>query len=172
MGEASPARLRTLAAEIRHELPRIARTVDEIALVRGLLAVGTPASDEPRWRLAVYASAALLETYYTGVEMVMRRIAAATSGVPIGAAWHRDLLHSMTVDVPRVRPAVLSDACAASLERYLAFRRRFRNLCLFELDSSLLVALLAGAPTLWADTRAALEAFAAALDAVAEGLEA
>ena len=171
MGERSPVRLRVLAAELRHELPRIQRTVRELAEAREALERESADPGGVAWRLAVYASAALLETFYSGTEKALRRIAAATGGVSEGAGWHRALLNAMTVDVPRVRPAVLTEACAASLERYLAFRHRFRNLYLFDLDASLLDGLVGDAPAVWQLTSAELAAFAAKLEAVADRLE-
>ncbi|MGM0578040.1 MAG: hypothetical protein ACQEXJ_20115 [Myxococcota bacterium] len=166
MGETSAVKLRVVAAETRAELTRIDRTIDELAHARDALRAA--ADGETEQRLALYASAALLETLYTGVEKVLRRIGAATTGVPEGASWHRDLLDAMTVDVPRVRPAVLSTKTALLLERYLAFRHRFRNLYLFDLEVGLLSSLLEDAPAAWKQARAELEQFVATLEHMAD----
>jgi len=48
------------------------------------------------------------------------------------------LLDHMLLDVPGVRPPVLSEQTVRQLERFLAFRHRFRNLYLFDLDPDLL----------------------------------
>jgi hypothetical protein len=163
--DASAPRLRKLASEIRAEIERIARTVEEIDAARAELEAETPA------RLAVYGSAALLETYYSGVEKALMRIAAVSGGVPEGPAWHRALLEDMLLDVPGVRPAVLSEEAARLLEPYLSFRHRFRNLYLFDLRAEIIAGLLADARRAWGMADRDLSRFAATLDELAGRLE-
>jgi hypothetical protein len=162
MATDSAAKLRLLAAEIRAEHDRIDRTVLE--LDAAVTAVGQPDST----RLQLYGAAALLETFYSGIEKALTRIAGATGSMPEGAAWHRQLLDDATLQLPRIRPAVLSEPTARMLEPYLAFRHRFRNLYLFDLDTRLVLPLLAGAPTAWAAASADLDTFAAHLDTLAD----
>ena len=57
------------------------------------------------------------------------------------------------------------------LEPYLAFRHRFRNLYLFDLDVRLVLPLLADAPAAWSAASADLTAFAAHLAALADELD-
>ena len=162
MATDSAAKLRLLAAEVRAEQKRIARTVVE--LDAAIAAVSRPEST----RLQTYGAAALLETFYSGVERALTRIAGATGSMPEGAAWHRQLLDDATLELPQIRPPVISEPTARMLEPYLAFRHRFRNLYLFELDARLILPLLADAPTAWAAASADLGTFAAYLDAVAD----
>jgi hypothetical protein len=122
MGADAGSRLRLLAAELRAELPRIDRTVAELAEARERIA------EPDAQRLFLDAAAALLETVYTGVEQALARIATTTTGVPAGNAWHRQLLEQATLDLPKVRPAILSSATARRLDGDPAFRHRFRNL--------------------------------------------
>lgn len=159
-------RLRLLAAELRGELTRIGRTVAEIAAAEPLVA------DPLCPRLTLYGAAALLETFYTGIEKSLTRITAVTGGMPEGAAWHRQLLTDATLDLPKLRPPVLREGTARLLEPYLAFRHRFRNLYLFDLDGGLTAPLLKDATPTWEAARTDLSAFADTLEALADALDA
>jgi hypothetical protein len=141
-----------LAAELDAEVERVARTVAEAA------ALGGRVSSEP---VALYAAAALLDTFYTGIEKALSRLAPALNGgLPEGPAWHRRLLEGMCRPIEGIRPAVLSLAAARSLDPYLGFRHRFRNMYLFDLEPDLVGALLAGLPPAWALCAGDLESFA------------
>ena len=96
----------------------------------------------------------------TGVEKALRRIAAWSGSMPKGESWHRELLESMTLDVPTLRPAALTRESAAGLERYLTFRHRFRNLYFWDLDPTQLTPLLEGLPDAWTSARTDLAHFA------------
>ncbi|MGB9887889.1 MAG: hypothetical protein ACPLRW_12990, partial [Moorellales bacterium] len=41
--------------------------------------------------------------------------------------WHKQLLNRMTLEVPEVRPPVISKDLARTLDEYLRFRHVFRN---------------------------------------------
>lgn len=129
MADRNAVRLRRLVAELTGDISRLGQTADEMrAALREL--------QEPKAsRLALYGAVALLDTFYTGIEKALARIATELGGMPEGPAWHRTLLEDMTLDLPRARPAVLSLETAKQLEAYLAFRHRFRNPYLFDLDS-------------------------------------
>jgi hypothetical protein len=80
MAADSAVQLRLLAAEVRAEQGRIDRTVAELtAAVDGL---GRPDAT----RLQIYGAAALLETFYSGIEKALMRIAGATGSLPEGGA--------------------------------------------------------------------------------------
>lgn len=78
------------------------------------------------------------------------------------------MLDDATLELPQIRTPVLSEPTARILEPYLAFRRRFRNLYLFDLDALLLLPLLADATTALGAASADVGTFAAHLDAVAD----
>lgn len=136
--EARPDQLRLLIAELEGEMARIRRVVDEFDAARA--AVADPGSTT----LVVYGAAALIESFYTGMEKALRRIASTLGGMPSGEAWHRDLLTTMTLAIGGIRPAVLSVESARAMDAYLAFRHRFRNLYVFDLERAPMVTLLAG----------------------------
>lgn len=164
--EREVAALRQVAAEVRAELAHIARTVDELTRARADLAA------EPQRRVVLYGAAALVETFYSGVEKAFSRIARSLGAMPDGPAWHRTLLDDMLLDIPKVRPAVLRGSTRDALARYLAFRHRFRNLYLFDLDAAQVAPLCAEAAETFAATRDDLEAFARALESLADALDA
>jgi len=132
----SADRLRLLVAELEDELARIARLRGELDHARQ--AVDAPVSDT----LVVYGAAALLESFYTGMEKAMRRIAMMFGGMPQGDGWHRDLLASMTLALEGLRPAVLRAETVKALDPYLAFRHRFRNLYVFDNERAPMLVLL------------------------------
>ncbi len=131
------------------------RCVAEMVAARGRVA------QPPEETLLLYGAAALIESFYTGIEKALTRIARQFGGLPDGEAWHRQLLRDASLDVPSLRPAVLSQQGVAGLEPYLAFRHRFRNLYVFDLEVMPIVQLLNQATTAWQVPRAELEVFAA-----------
>ena len=112
-----------------------------------------------------------LETFYTGNERILARVATTLGDLPSGQAWHRTLLEDATLDIPKVRPRILSLAAARGLEAYLAFRHRFRNLYLFELDIEPLRRLVEGATTTWTTARVDVVSFVGWLDGLADTLD-
>jgi len=164
----SRAALATDAAELRAELPRLDRAVDELALVRPLGSEGSTL-DAPQ-RVQLYAASALLDTFYTAVERVLERVARTFGTVPVGPTGHTELLVHAGLEVRAVRPRILSDASVSALKRYLAFRHRFRHLYLYDLHVEPVVPLTEDAPRVWAHVRDELAAFADALDELADTL--
>ncbi len=163
MAEIGAARLRTLAAEIRRELEALRRTVAELEWVEA------QGDSESAVRIRIYASAAMLDTFYTGIERVLERVARVFGNLPDGPGWHRELLASAALDVPLARPPVLREQTVVVLARYLAFRHRFRNLYLFDLEPEQMEPLIAGAADALAALEQDLQEFAEVLDALAAG---
>jgi hypothetical protein len=80
------------------------------------------------------ALAALLHSFYTGVENIFKRVAVELDGEPVrGDSWHRELLLRMAKPTAS-RPALLSEDLHDSLNEYLRFRHVFRNAYSFDLD--------------------------------------
>jgi len=79
------------------------------------------------------AVAAILHSFYTGVENIFKRIAIEIDGLaPTGAMWHSQLLQSM-VSSNSKRPAVISHELYEDLQEYLDFRHVFRHAYTFDL---------------------------------------
>lgn len=80
------------------------------------------------------ALAAMLHSFYTGIENIFKRVCVELGGaLPSGAAWHRELLDSMSKpnDLPGI---VISPELGRRLEEYLKFRHVFRQAYSFQLQ--------------------------------------
>jgi len=81
----------------------------------------------------VPALAAILHSFYSGIERLLKRVAVEMDGgAPHGEFWHTELLESMTKASSK-RPAVLSEALNETLQEYMDFRHVFRHAYTFEL---------------------------------------
>ena len=81
------------------------------------------------------ALAAMLHSFYTGIENIFKRIALELDGaMPRGESWHRELLDAMTGPT-QARGAVISLPLRGQLREYLGFRHVFRQAYSFQLRS-------------------------------------
>ena len=79
--------------------------------------------------------ASIFHDFYCGAENIFKRIAPKLNGgIPNGAEWQTTLLHNMLLEIPEVRPAVVSMETGQLLKTFLAFRHKFRLIFGFELD--------------------------------------
>jgi hypothetical protein len=79
------------------------------------------------------ALAAVLHSFYTGIENIFKRVAVTLDeGLPQGDVWHRRLLDSMASGTTK-RPAVITKPLRDTLRGYLDFRHVFRHAYTFEL---------------------------------------
>jgi hypothetical protein len=107
--------------------------------------------------------------FSTGIERIFQKIAPELNGgIPAGPAWHRELLENMTLDLPGIRPPVISRATADGLAEFLRFRHLFRSLYGFELQWPRLHALVRRLPAAWRAVEADLQGFLAFLDSAAQ----
>jgi hypothetical protein len=75
-----------------------------------------------------------LHSIYSGLERIFERIATAIdSSLPSGTNWHRELLNQMAIEVPGIRPAVISSDLKEKLEEYRGFRHVVRNVYTYRL---------------------------------------
>lgn len=66
------------------------------------------------------------------MERIFRQVAATVDNhVPSDPEWHRELLRQMSVELPGLRPPVLSLASVNTLDEYLRFRHVLRNIYAF-----------------------------------------
>ena len=88
----------------------------------------------PPDEIELSALAAMLHSFYTGIENALKRIAVEVDGAsPRGEFWHRELLDAMTRASDR-RPPVISAALRERLGEYLEFRHVFRQAYAFQLQ--------------------------------------
>jgi hypothetical protein len=153
---------RSIAARIRQELPELDRVAQRA--IRAWAA----ASGEPE-DLLVDATALNIHGYYAGLERIFTLVAERIdASLPDGPSRHQDLLRQMTTELPGVRSAVLSPDLFPALDRYRGFRHVVRNVYAYALDPRMLAVLVDDLPETAARVDAQLEAFAEALEAIAE----
>ncbi|HTB82852.1 MAG TPA: hypothetical protein VK742_04290 [Candidatus Sulfotelmatobacter sp.] len=105
------------------------------------------------------ALAALLHSFYTGVENIFKRISVELDGERItGDAWHRDLLSRMKTSTSQ-RPALLSEEVHDSLTEYLRFRHVFRHAYSFDLDWQKMSPLVLRLEETWQQLEKSLDDF-------------
>jgi hypothetical protein len=69
-----------------------------------------------------------IHIFYSGLERLFEKISSAIDGsMPQGANRHRELLNQMTLEIPNVRPAVISEKTRMQLDTYRGFRHVVRN---------------------------------------------
>ena len=90
------------------------------------------------------ALAAMLHSFYTGIENIFKRIVLELGDtLPSGNAWHRELLDAIsTASAPDA--TVISTALRDRLREYLRFRHVFRQAYSFELRWEKMIWLVLG----------------------------
>jgi hypothetical protein len=153
---------RSVAARIRQEVPELDRVAGRASRAWALAAAGPE-------DLFVDATALNVHSFYAGLERIFTLVAERIdASVPSGPNWHQDLLRQMTVELPGVRAAVLSPDLFPALDRYRGFRHVVRNVYAYILDPRLVAVLVEDLPDTGERVRVQLEAFADALEAIAE----
>lgn len=85
--------------------------------------------------LYIDAIALNLHDFYSGLERIFRHIGSIVDrSTPASEGWHRDLLNQMCLDLPGIRPRVLSEQTCGDLDEFLRFRHIVRNVYAFRLD--------------------------------------
>ena len=122
-----------LREEIEQELVQIAELV---AKAERLLHLAKQ-TDDPDYLAGFISGLALhLHGFYTGVERIFYKIAREIDGVVLsGSDWHRQLLNQMCIEIPDVRPAILSEKTHEELNVFRGFRHVVRSLYAYKLDA-------------------------------------
>lgn len=135
--------LLTLAAEIRQELEAANRLAEETVAT---WAKKSAVAEEER-RTYIESAALKLHNFYTAYERIFERVAGLLNGVlPQTPDWHLRLLRTMCLDVPEVRPRVITPRLTERLSEYLRFRHLVRNVYGFELEETKMEGLVAALP--------------------------
>ena len=109
--------------------------------------------------LEIDALAALLHSFYTGVENLFKRISVTLDGgLPEGESWHVQLLDSM-MHPTDLRGPVITEELRTSLRRFLGFRHMFRHAYSFELQWSKMAPLVNQCRATFAQLRAEVRLF-------------
>jgi hypothetical protein len=149
-------RYAVLAGRIRQDLTEVERIVQRVE--RAMRARQSHAADRD-----LFLDSAALNTHdcYSSLERLFEQIATVVDqSLPGSHDWHRELIRQMTVDVPGVRPPVLSQGTAAALDEYRRFRHVVRNVYAFELDPTRIEALTTSLRQVFTQASMELQAFA------------
>ena len=150
--------LAKLAERIRQELGEISRVVTRI--IEGWERACRSNDD-----FYLDSVALNLQGFYSGFERLFTQIAETVEGdLPHGENWHQQLLRRMMMEVPKIRPAVISIETGAKLDDYRGFRHVVRNVYAYKFDPDKLEKLVRSVPDLFAQLEAELLAFAAFLE--------
>lgn len=81
--------------------------------------------------------------FYVAVENIFETVAREIDeALPADEKWHRRLLLQMALDIPDIRPSLISKETAAKLDEFRAFLHVFRNVYGFNLSAERMVDLL------------------------------
>ena len=129
-----------LAGRIRASLEDVKTSVNRTV---ALAEKARQSGDEDYWD----GVALNLHGFYSGVEQIFEDIARTIDGgLPSGAEWHTSLLRQMTVELGKLRPAVIQMETRQSLDEYRGFRHIARNVYAFNLRPARLNELALDAP--------------------------
>lgn len=160
---ADPLTLARVAARLREEIAHLEKVVASLAdaLVRW--------GDEDQHVVTIHGVAGLVHDFYTGLEKCFREVSPELNGhTHAPDTWHRDLLHTMTLDLPGFRPPVVRAELEPALAELLRFRHRYRNMYGFNLRWDLVRARAREVLALWPEVRGDVLSFAAELEAIAQ----
>lgn len=153
-------RKKALAQRIRLEIDDLEQIVD--AIVHHWQRAHTVTEDQDAFLNSVAFN---MHSFYTGIERIIELIAVEMDGGTLGGdAWHSELLRQMTLEVPDTRPAVFSKNTGQSLEEYLKFHHRMRNIYTTHLDAGRMEYVVEELSPTWQQTKTELLAFADFLD--------
>ncbi|MBV6433874.1 MAG: hypothetical protein IANPNBLG_04108 [Bryobacteraceae bacterium] len=120
-----------LAGRIRKELEDLKRLA-----ARSQRAMEAARHNPTEADLYLDSAALNLHDVYSGFERIFKQVAATVDGnVPSTPEWHRDLLDQMGLELPQVRPPILSSSSVQFLDEYLRFRHVVRNVYTFSFDT-------------------------------------
>jgi hypothetical protein len=92
------------------------------------------------------AIALLLTEIYLAAESLMLRVTKSLDEpVPIGQAWHTELLEQLSAEVANIRPALFSEDTANQLDEFRRFRHVVHHMYSFSYDWEQIRKLLNGA---------------------------
>ena len=122
----------SIQERINQELDKISQALQQLEMFLKQL---TNQSEAIYQEAFVNSIALNLQGIYTGIERIFQVIAKEIDlRVPTGDKWHRDLLEQMTVDIPHVRNAVITEETRLILDELRRFRHVVRSAYSFQLD--------------------------------------
>ena len=158
---------RVVSARIRQEL----KELDQVTFRadRAIAAAKRQPGDQD---LYIDSAALSLHDFYSRLERIFHYIASSVdTSIPAGHEWHRELLRQMSLEIPELRPAVLSHESVNVLSEYLAFRHVVRNVYAFQFDPVRVEKLVHGLHSVMSKVKADIESFASFLEQIVSQTE-
>lgn len=156
-----------VSGRIRQELRNLERVVNRI---EDAMAAARKRPEDQDFYLD--SIALNLHDFYAGLERIFHYIAShLEQSVPTDGEWHRELLRQMNVEVPGVRPTVLSVESVWALDEYLRFRHVVRNVYTFNFDAERIERLVGQIRPCFEQVRSDLLAFASFVERLATDKE-
>jgi hypothetical protein len=101
-----------------------------------------------------------IHSFYSGLERIFEKISSAVDGsLPQGINWHQELLNQMALEIPNVRPAVISENTRKQLDTYRGFRHVVRNLYTYHISPDKMKPLAKGIRRVFKQVEKELTAF-------------
>jgi uncharacterized protein YutE (UPF0331/DUF86 family) len=148
-----------LKSEIQAELGKIQKVINQIESLYDKIRDKTPSLVE------LSAMATFLHNFYSGIENIMKRIAASLDNdIPSGTSWHTDLLKRMSIEIAGIRKNVFSEDTINELTDYLSFRHMFIHSYGFELKWSKMQLLVESIRKVFAKVKQDIDNFLNYLD--------
>lgn len=134
--------------------------LEELATVRAQISpLIAKSSDSKAGDIETAAACAMLHSFYTEIEKILKLIAREWDGpMPSSEAWHKDLLSQVAAPTNR-RPAVITASLVEVLSEFLAFRHLFRGASIVLMRWDKLSPLLAKVDPTYRQVRQELETF-------------
>jgi hypothetical protein len=134
--------------------------LEELATIREQMSpLIAKSSDSKVGDMETAAASAMLHSFYTEIEKVLRLIARDWDArTPSSDAWHKELLNQMAAPTNR-RPAVITSGLVETLSEFLAFRHLFRGASIALMRWDKLGPLVAQVDRAYLRTRQELETF-------------
>lgn len=120
-------------------------------------------------RDALYASAFLLQSFYTGAERILKRLLKICgTDLADNGNWHAELLWIASQSRENIHPAILSESTQMLLDDFRAFRHVARTRYGFEMKPEKIAALTNKLEVTQQQFRAEIDAFLTFVEAASD----
>ncbi|SPD74594.1 conserved hypothetical protein [uncultured Desulfobacterium sp.] len=149
-----------LALRIRGEVPELERVANR---AQNAWLHASRASDDQD--IYLDSVALNIHSFYSGLERLFQLIARYVDcSSPESETWHRDLLYQISRNFLKIRPAVINEDNAKTLDEFRRFRHLIRNVYTTNLVPEKMTGLISVLPELCTRVNAELLAFASFLE--------
>lgn len=155
--------IKVIQARIKEELKNITELLEELKR-KNLFDQQSGLIDDNFFLRGV---GSILHDYYVAVENILEiTCSELDERLPEGSNWHMELLKQASLEIPEVRPAIISKSTLFRLDRYRVFRHVFRNVYGFNLDVKRITELVNELPETAESFLKDISSFCALLDQI------